>query len=399
MKKYIILTPTLGNMGGAQMYAANKCTYLENHGWEVNVFYYQDFPIKIKSLEKHKSNLIPDFSYGFYFIPPKRRRKILDQIKACVTNDDNVIVETHLLSLAYWGELVAEQVCGLHIINFLEEEVPVFNDRQLAFFEFKLKNWEFMNAQEMSLRRVFKKKFKKEFLQFEHQIVFMCTNVVDESDDTQYNFKVSDYSILSIGRLDKPYVITLVEELKRFVEEYSQNTFNLIFVGGSNSGKEEILIPKKFQKNDNVTVYMLGYTFPVPLSIIRKADVGIASSNSILITADQGIPTIAVDMYDYNSLGVYGHTTWNKFLRTDELVTPVSALLKDVLIEKMYPKREPSLASYTDAMEIEFEKELAFLKKSSGNEKIYFDVDAIYSRKKHLISHLKWYIYEKLGFK
>lgn len=399
MKKYIILTPTLGNMGGAQMYAANKCIYLENHGWEVNVFYYQDFPIKIKSLKKHKSNLIPDFSYGFYFIPAKRRREILDQIKAFVNNNDNVIVESHLISLAYWGELVAKEVGGRHIINFLEEEVPVFNDRQSAFCLYKLKRWEFMNAQEMSLRRVFKKKFKDEFLQYEHRVNFMCTNVVDESDDKHYDFNTCDYSILSIGRLDKPYVFSMLEEIKKFVREFSQHTFNLIFVGGSNSGEEEDRIPTVFHEFSNVNVYMLGFTFPIPLSILKLADVGIASSNSILVTAELGIPTIAVDMYDYNAIGVYGYTTHNKFLRTDEPITPISVLLKDVLIDDTYPKSEPSSANYSDAMDKEFEKEVAFLKKSSGNEKVYYNVDAIYSRKKHLISHLKWYIHEKLGVK
>jgi len=399
MNRYIILTPALGNMGGSQMYTANKCIYLENHGWEVNVFYYLDFPIKIKSLEKHKSNLIPDLSYGFYFIPSKRRREILNRIKAFVRKDDNVIVETHLLSLANWGELVAEEVGGRHIINFLEEGVPVFNDRQSAFFEFKLKNWEFINAHEMNLHRVFKEHFKEDFLQYEHRIDFMCTNVVDESDDTHYDFKVSDYTILSIGRLDKPYVVTMVEEIKKFVSEFSQQTFNLIFVGGSNSGEEENRIPAVFHEFGNVNVYMLGFTFPVPLSIIQSADVGIASSNSILVTADLGIPTIAVDMYDYNAIGVYGYTTQNKFLRTDEPVIPISTLLKDVLLADMYPKSEQSSASYSDAMEKEFEKELAFLKKSSGNDKVYYNVDAIYSRKKHLFSHLKWYVHEKLGVK
>jgi glycosyltransferase involved in cell wall biosynthesis len=396
MNRYILLTPALGNMGGAQMYAANKCIYLENHGWEVNVFYYQNFPIKIKSLEKHKSNLIPDFSYGFYFIPAKRRREILDQIKACVSKDDNVIVETHLLSLAYWGELVAKEVGGRHIINFLEEGVPAFNDRQLAFFEFKLRNWELMNAEEICLHRVFKKHFKEEYLQYEHRVDFMCTNVIDESDNTHYDFKTCDFSILSIGRLDKPYMVTMLEEIKKFVSEFSQLSFNLIFVGGSDSGEEEERIPTVFHEFGNVNVYMLGFTFPVPLSIIQSAGVGIASANSILVTADQGIPTIAVDIHDYKAIGVYGHTTRNKFLRTDEPLIPISSLLKDVLIEEMYPKREPSSASYSDAMDKEFEKELAFLKKSSCNEKIYFDVDAIYNKKKHLISHLKWYVHEKL---
>ena len=39
MKKYIILTNSITNMGGGQMFAANKSLYLRERGWDVSIFF------------------------------------------------------------------------------------------------------------------------------------------------------------------------------------------------------------------------------------------------------------------------------------------------------------------------------------------------------------------------
>jgi hypothetical protein len=71
------------------------------------------------------------------------------------------------------------------------------------------------------------------------------------------------------------------------------------------------MIPEKYKQLSNTNIYMMGYTFPVPETILEKSDVGIASANSVLVTANKNVPTICIDMNDYYAIGVYGYTTKN----------------------------------------------------------------------------------------
>ena len=80
-RKYVILTPEIGNMGGAQMYVENKVKYLRENNWEVCVFYYiYGENYKLPVLTEFKDNCFHDFLYAFYYIPFYERKKILDVI-------------------------------------------------------------------------------------------------------------------------------------------------------------------------------------------------------------------------------------------------------------------------------------------------------------------------------
>ena len=359
-RKYVILTPEIGNMGGAQMYVENKVKYLRENNWEVCVFYYiYGENYKLPVLTEFKDNCIHDFLYAFYYIPFYERKKILDVIANKVGSADEIIVESQLITLAYWGELIAEKLGGRHIVNFLEEQVPVLTEKEYDFFRYKLKRWEFMNAGKWSLKRVFKERLTDELLKYEHSISFQCSNVVDENATYNGSFADCDYTIISIGRLDKQYVIPIVEEIKLFAQQNGEKRINVVFVGGSLDGTKETMIPQILNETNNITCYMLGFTYPVPANIVKMADVAIASANAVLVTADYGVPTICVDMNDSYAIGVYGYSTQNKHVRKDEPLVPVSALLNDILIESKYPRKAPQ-TSYNQ-MKSEFDHQMDFL--------------------------------------
>ena len=56
MKKYIIITPTINNMGGAQMYVRNKVLYCREEGWETLVIAGQGDNILIPELMEFKNS-------------------------------------------------------------------------------------------------------------------------------------------------------------------------------------------------------------------------------------------------------------------------------------------------------------------------------------------------------
>ena len=245
-----------------------------------------------------------------------------------------------------------------------------------------------MNSGAGSQRRLFKDYYKSEFAEYENVVKFVCSNVVS-NEPLAVKITRSDYSILTIGRLDKPYVRPMTERICDFAARHADKTINVIYVGGSPDGSLEKVIPSLYEQLNNVHVYMLGYTFPVPSALLDKVDVGIASANSILVTADYNIPTICIDINDYYVLGVYGYTTKNKFLRQTEPKEDVSQLLEDILINNKYPKKD--CLSFEDESEIEFRKQVDYLEKSKDFYG-YYDVYSMYGKKAILLANLKWYL-------
>lgn len=396
MKKYVILTPEIGNMGGAQMYVENKVKYLCKNGWEVQVFYYiYGENLKLPTLRQYKDNYIHDFVYAYYYVPKFKRESILKTIADKVGNADEIVVESQLLTLSFWGELIAEKLGGIHIVNFLEEHVPSFSEKEYAFFSYKVKRWEFMNASQWSLKRVFKEKLTDEILRYQHQTSFQCANVVDDKIVYKGNFAKCDYTILSIGRLDKNYIMPMVDEIQRFAKQYIGKRINVIFVGGSLDGSKEKEITEKLCGLRNLHCYVLGYMFPVPADILKLADVAIACANSVLVTANYGIPTICVDMNDSYGIGVYNYTTMNKFARREEPKIEISSLLADVLIEGRYPKTAPVDITFNN-MDEGFDRQMYFVEKSKDNVG-YFDLDSIHDKRDTIIVNIKWLLHEIIG--
>lgn len=397
MDSYIILTPEIGNMGGGQMYTNNKVRYLKEHGWNVHVFYFKEGgSIMMPYLKEYYGNVIPEFRFAFYYVPILRRNKIAKRIKTSIVGSKTIIIESQLIDLAFWGEDIAKRIGAKHIVNFIEEQVPVMNDRKLSFFEYKLKHWHMLNAGERSQKRIFKDKWKEEYVAFINMISYKCSNVVyDVGCDIQ--FKPCDFSIISIGRLDKPYVESMTSEFIAFAEKHKNKKINFIYVGGSPDGIKEREIPKLFQKAGNATVYMMGYTFPVPLSVVKQANVAVASANSILVTSDLDIPTISLDMNDHQVIGVYGYNTINKFLRNaNEPALQLSSVLDEVLIYKKYPRKGIIVDSMKDVNE-EFDREIEFLSKSKSQQS-YFDLSSLTTPLERGYCQIKWSIHQVMNF-
>lgn len=389
MSCYVFLTPELGNMGGAQMFTNNKVAYLKKQGWNVQVFYYKKGgDIKLPELLPFRENFIKDFRSAFYYVPKWYLRKISRFISEKIGNPDEIVIESHLVELAYWGEALAKQLGARHICNFLEEQVEPLTEKKADFFEYKLKHWELMNSSESSQRRLFKGYYKSDFAQYANTVHFVCSNVVT---DEKLNVEIhrSDFTILTIGRLDKPYVQPMTERIRLFVSSHPEKTYNVIYVGGSPDGNLEKSIPLQYKNLSNVHVYMLGYTFPVPSSLLDLADVGIACANSVLVTADYNIPTICVDMNDHYAIGVYGYSTNNNFARRNEPQIDVAELLDDVLIKHCYPPKEA--INVADESAVEFKKQLDYLNKSH-NCVNYYNVYSLQSGKTILWANIKWYV-------
>lgn len=398
MKHYIILASGLFNMGGAEMFTSNKCRYLSSIGWRVKVFYFRaGNKIMIDGLAEFRQNRIPELIYGITYVNKAKRKEILDKICMGIKHGDQVVVESHIMNLAYWGELIAKRTGAKNILNSMEENINQLTKKEAAFVEYKMKRWEILNASVKSFHRYFNNLYKEEYANYVHKYMrAYCSNVVDENTSFQDDVRKADFNIMSVGRLDKPYVHYMLQEVLSLVCEKTQYQFNFLIIGGSPDGSVEEEIEKMFSSLQNVKVYLYGYMFPIPLNLLNKADVSIATANSILVTSNLGIPTIAIDIHDNYPMGIYGKSTTNLFSRDEEPIQQISYLLKQVLIDEVYKKEQPLEIDTSSELEAVFSKQVDFLELSSDDHKAY-DVESMYPWYKYIYDQTKKYIHQVMG--
>lgn len=388
-KKYVILTNGLSDMGGAEMYTENKVKYLLNNQWEVFVFYRRaGNNYMLPYLSKYRENYVRELEFPYYYVPAKYRERVEERIKTIVGNADEIVVESHLIILALWGESIAKSLSAKHIVNFLEERTPNLNVKENAFFEYKLLRHEILNASEMSLRRLFKDRYREEYNRYSNDQKYMCANVVDDNRVFSHVFDKCDYTILSVGRLNKPYMHNMVREIIKFATKYSNLKLNMIFIGGG-SDKAEKEIKCAFASQKNIKLYMLGYMYPICKNLILTADVGIASSNSVLVIAQTQVPTISIDINDGLAIGVYGYTTTNFLVRGKEPCLEISELLEDVLFSKHYRQSEYNQNNSDLNCDDSLVKEMQFISNSEDIKK-YYNIESIYKKCERVKGHIKW---------
>lgn len=387
MKKYIFLTSSIGRIGGAQMFVSNKCEYLKKHGWDVEIFFFNTYDqIRIENLKPFSRNYLPELKYPIQAYTKRQVDIILSRI-CCGSNAEEIVVETHLTELAFWGELVAQRLNGIHLLNYLEESIPFFSKKEIAFFDFKVRRRESLNASRKSLKRLFKDYYTEDYENFTFILKTPCSNVVSDVIDNQYHIEAADYCLTSIGRLDKPYVQPMIAEILQLVDLHTDKTFNMIFIGGSPDGKSEVEISNAFRGVRNVKLYMLGYMFPIPRKLLEKVNVSIATSNSVLVTANLSIPTIAVDANDFQAIGVYGYDTTNTVFRKEESPRKISDVLTEILFSDKYASKKV-LSIEQEKVDKTFSEQENMIESTPKDGK-YFDVLSIYPFRVRFLAILK----------
>lgn len=376
MKYYIFLTPAVGNIGGSQLFISNKLKVLENNGWETDVLFFQDYQIQIDNLKRFEKNYIPMLANNPLYLANFEIKKVIKSItkhyKEIIPDNTPIYIESHTYNLLFWAEIIAKEINGIHISNLIDEEPHPLNDSLHKFYEFKLYRREWMNAGIDSLHRFFGPYYKKDYEDFVFDMIPLCSNVYSDTRPLHQNLPKCDYCIMSIGRLDKAYIIEMVNEIKNFISFYKEKIINLVFIGASPDNKIENWISDNLHNLPNCNIFFWGFLFPIPINYVQIADVVIATSNSVLIGANLGIPTIAVDANDHHAIGVYGYTTNRKVFRGDEPKIKISFLLKDILIEHKFIKKEKNNKNITKENSA-IQPQIDFIKNITPNKE-YYDI-------------------------
>lgn len=337
MGTYVFLTTSIARVGGAQLYLARKSNYLAENGWNVIIVHYLPGNVIIEFNANIKTILINELKYSPQIYSLRRIQKSLELIFPTIKTK-KLVIESHLLHLAKWGEIMAKSYSGINITYLLNEQIKLTESWDYSFLKFKLDQGLLFGITPVSLKTIFRN--LPGDAPYLKAIGCSSNNVEDIPNRVMDHFSKSDWTILSIGRLEKNYIIPTFQEIVNFALKYKEKEIDVIVVGGAYKKENHDNAIELLSNAPNIKVYDIGYVWPIPFSCFVKADVAIASSGSVLLSESVGLPTIVIDANDYKPIGVYKQTT-NNFIFREKNEKPINlvVVLEETLLNKRFTKQ------------------------------------------------------------
>ena len=334
-------------MGGAQMYLRNKCLYMKEQGWEVDLVSAQKGRIYISELKQY-SWFIPEIGFDYYLFDSPKRERIINEICARLFSQkyEDIVIESTCIPECTWGEVVSERIRARHLCFILQEYNEVTSIVKQNFLQFKYNRHELAGIIEQSLFNLFSS-FSPIPLEKSYSLPAHCNNVVEDKENIDFDFidyHKYDYTVGCVSRIDKPFIHPALNDFIVYARQHQDKKYLLLIVGGAEEGTAyEKNIRKLFKSVNNVTLVITGYIYPIPSSLLNSCDAFFSSSGSALVCMRSGVPTICYDASDFRPIGILGRTTDSPLFRaSNEPVQNLSILLDEILEEKKYRKEFPT---------------------------------------------------------
>lgn len=380
------------------MYQYNKLKFMKAHGYETYLFYAVPGKIIIKEIEDVAQigclNLI---NTDPRILSQKEIQKKLSEMSFILGYESTeLIIECCNKTTSLWGEMLAEKLHGFSYSLILDEKIGSIDNQLKAFFGYKREKNELKGVKNETYEMIFTG--EKVPNKYQYCLPIAGNNVVADVEhknpvETNYDLK-----ICSIGRLDKEYVLTLVDQ----VVLYAKNSnLEILFcvIGDSPNDLDKERVKEKLKSVENIHLYLYGSVYPIPEKLLNEFDVFISSAGSARVSGDRAIPTITIDARDHMAIGIYQYETNNTVFRQDEPKVSISEKLSylvenyEEIRSKLYVKPEVDF----DAV---FSKHLEYYK-SHDNTGEYFEVLSMKLSKGKMIEKLLYSvfganIYEKI---
>lgn len=296
---YILITPRVTFLGGAQLYVLRRAKFIQQKGDDALVITGEHNGNFI--LEK-KFNGIPLINIPFLNDPInyniiKYQKNILRNILSKYKNHE-IIIESHTNKLAVWGELIAQKHKCKHIVYLLDypklDFISEFCYRNI--FKYKFHRNEIIGISENFLPRMLNiNKNNNPYVN-----IGIDKNELCETSIPKLNFDLflNSFVIGSIGRLEKDYIEPMIKEVIHFAN-ISNGMFSLIVAGDSDIPFKRNVLIKKYTNNNltiknNLKVYFPGYIEPLGKDFFKNIDIFIGQGTSVVNSISVGCPTLVV---------------------------------------------------------------------------------------------------------
>ena len=369
MKKFIFFASCIKDMGGAQMYHRNKCVYMLEQGWVVDLVSAQKGKVYIPELKKYDL-IIPEIGFNYYLFSPSIREKIVKLLVQRVMDQhyDEILIESSCIQESTWAEVVAERCKAKHLCFILQEYNPIGSVILQQFVKFKHERHELAGIMNNSLYDMFLP-FSPIGKDKSYRLPAYCNNVVEDIPSelaeaiASKDFK---YVVGCLSRLDKPFIMPAIMNFLNYVKQ-KKDRYLFLLIGGAPEGSHfEKNIRNKFKGIDNVELIVTGYLFPVPLKLLDLCDAFLSSAGSAWVCMRTGVPTITYDGNDFKPIGILGRTTHSSLFRAEnESAIELATLLDDILEKEKYLKESAQF----DLHKVDFSIHNNFLLEMSEEKK------------------------------
>lgn len=409
MKKYIIFTFNISEMGGSQLYVRDKIEFITDKGYDAYVVSNgnKSKNVLIGDLKKFQDYLIKELDYYPHFYSGNVINEVLKKIIVLcnITKDDEIIIESNSFILACWAELFAKKINARHICYILQEK---FMGSMIKFMDFKNNRLELAGTYKDSLVNMFKG-YKNIDLTNNRYLIATNSQIVSDYDcGIDFSRKEYDYVIGSIGRLEKPYVNSMIDSVVKFSNcVYPKKVKLLLLASKEYDSLNKRIIDRQCEAK-NLYIEITGILSPIPKELFKNVDVFVSSATSAQISASEYVPTITVDCNDYEAIGVLGYTTKEDLYRSNEKENySIVEWLKKILIDNycdthIFNSDLVWLFKQKDWKKI-LESHIDFMNESKDQKKEYYDVlseiPKRFSRKRAIICKLFGYNIMKMLMK
>lgn len=373
MKTYIFISRRICGITGAQQYVYNKMQYLESHGWRVLIFSSLHGKVLIHEFERFKKYVIPSL-----YLSPRcfRRSEVESTINTIVKEVGDLdgaecIVESDAFHRAIWAELIASRLNGRHLAFFMQEKHD-YDEQMKDFLMFKYNRHELAGIAAVSINQMLGNVEQRADTKFSAY----CHNVIDDCEDRYSDLldKNADYTIGSLGRLDKICVPAIVDGFCSYVNSHPSNKFNIVMIGGALLKGREDAIREKLNHCENVHLVMTGNVYPVPFSFVNKIDVFVSTAGAATATYLAGFPTIKVNPQSGEPIGIIGLDYKPKTRSMYE--SGLGLTIEDCIDRAIHEKDQIVYSGshgedYIQKMNNEYERQLSFVKIAETND--YYD--------------------------
>lgn len=401
-KKYIIITPRITNMGGAQMYVRNKNIYMQENGWDVEIISTQKGMIYIGDLQKFDC-VIPELGFNIYLYPESKQNRILNNIinRVLQKHYDEIIIESTCTAESTWAEVLAHKIGAKHFFFNLQEQDVVKSQIIQDFLRFKYNRRELVGIAPTSLYNLFLP-FAPINIDKSYRLPAYCNNVVEDIECPllkEINTTNYDYVVGCLSRLDKPFIMPALNDFIIYLNKHTDKKYLFLMIGGAPEGSSyEQKIRDLFKNISNVDIIITGYMFPIPSKLLDICNAFFTSAGSVWVCMRSGIPTISYDANDFRPIGIIGRTTQNALMRADNEPEQDFSQLMDDILENIKYGKEPQIQQINKP---DFSSHDEFIK-SMLSQREYFSFDnAKKNKQEKILSACLWLIgaenYKKLG--
>lgn len=373
MKNYVFLTGGIEGINGVVIYLDNKIKYLINKGYRVVIISPNIGEVYVKSLQKY-------FFYRPYmkYYPSSYRKSIINRylcdLKKICDGDrlQETIIESHNYNLSCWGEILAKTLGGKHIHLLVTENPKIYTEEFYQFMKFKLDRYELFGMNEKTIPMLMNGRMNLEISE-RYLMQTPCDNTVQDVDSgflDEIDRNV-DYRICTVSRFDKSYVMPMIDKIEEFCEK-TNSKIQIFFIGGAYHQENIERIHERLNNNEYINYVITGFQYPVALKLLHSMDVAIGCAGSVLTTYRAGVPTIPLDVSDFEPVGIFGVTTNSTHYKEEgKEEADLTKLLTEILIEK-HVVTQNLIPNYGDLTAV-FDEHLKKISKSNLSNK-YFDV-------------------------